>query len=219
MLEGDEALFSRPELRVERASYDVPTPSALVGVLSSVFWHLGIVYVIDKIYVYNPIQFTNIRRNEVKDKIRFSDVRAQMEGKKDDISIYASQDRTQRASLLLKNVSYGIEAHFELDKDKMNPDGSPEKYYNILLRRLKKGQHFSQPCLGCREFPAKVTYMETLPPSTLQGTVDLGYMLYDLQYQTDKHGNSTDHATPRFYRPKMIDGVIDVQVYAKEILC
>lgn len=219
LLEGDYALFSRPEMKVERVSYDVPTPSALVGVLSSIFWHPGVKYVIDKIYVYNPIQFTNIRRNEVKEKLKYTDVKAQIEGKKSDISIYTSQERSQRASLLLTKVSYGVEAHFELVKAEMNPDGTPEKYYNILLRRLKKGQHFTQPCLGCREFPANVTYVEELPASQLEGTVDLGFMLYDLQYQKDKAGNPTDNADPRFYRPTMINGVIDVATYGKELLC
>lgn len=215
-ISGDFALFSRPEMKVERVSYDVPTPSAIVGLLSNIYWHPGVVYVIDKIYVYNDIKFTNIRRNELNDKLSYTDVKSQMKGTKSDISIYRGESISQRASLLLKDVSYGVEAHFVLNDEK-NEEMDEKKCYNILLRRLKKGQHFNQPCLGCREFPVKVEYIEgDLSPSELSGDVDLGFMLYDLQYHKDKNGNATNNADPRFYRPHMVDGVIDVAKYAKE---
>lgn len=212
---GDFALFSRPEMKVERVSYDVPTPSAMVGLLSNIYWHPGVVYIIDKIYVYNDIKFTNIRRNEVNDKLSYTAVKSQMKDENVDISLYRGDSISQRASLLLKDVSYGIEAHFILTDDK-NEDMDVKKCYNILLRRLKKGQYFNAPCLGCREFSAKVELVEELPESTLTGDIDLGFMLYDLQYYKDKNGNATNKADPRFYRPHMIDGVIDVTKYAKE---
>lgn len=221
IVSGDYALFSRPELKVERVSYDVPTPSAMVGLLSSIYWHPGVKYKIDEIRVYNEIQFLNLRKNEVNDKLSYADVQKKMKGTKSDISIYTSELRTQRANLLLKDVSYGIEAHFELTDEKME-DMDEKKCYNILLRRLKKGQYFTAPCLGCREFGAKVVYVEgKLPDSELEGDVDLGYMLYDLQYQKDENGKATDFAEPRFYRPHMVNGVIDVGKYSKEgdILC
>lgn len=220
-ISGDYALFSRPEMKVERVSYDVPTPSAMVGLLSNIYWHPGVKYVIDKIYVYNEIKFSNIRRNEVNEKLSYNDVKAQMKKTKSDISIYTSENITQRASLLLKDVSYGIEAHFELTDEK-SEDMNEKKCYNILLRRLNKGQYFNAPCLGCREFSAKVEYVDgDLPESSLIGDVDLGYMLYDLQYKKDENGNATDNADPRFYRPHMVNGVIDVGKYAGEedILC
>ncbi len=213
---GDFALFSRPEMKVEHVSYDVPTPSAIVGLISNIYWHPGILYVIDKIYVYNKVNFTNIKRNELNDKLSINAVKAQMKGTKSDISIYRKESVGQRSSLLLKDVSYGIEAHFILTGEAPE-DMDEKKCYNILLRRLKKGQNFNQPYLGCREFSAKVEYVEgDLPPSNLSGDVDLGFMLYDLQYHKDKKGNYTDNADPRFYRPHMIDGVIDVTKYAKE---
>lgn len=212
---GDFALFSRPEMKVERVSYDVPTPSAMVGLLSNIYWHPGVVYIIDKIYVYNDINFINIRRNEVNDKLSFQDVKSQFSGKKDDISIYTKENISQRASLILKDVSYGIEGHFILSNEK-NEDMDEKKCYNILLRRLKKGQNFNQPCLGCREFPAKVEYVSELEESSIVGDIDLGFMLYDLQYKKDKNGKSTDSANPRFYRPHMVNGIIDVEKYAKE---
>lgn len=218
MVSGDFALFTRPEMKVERVSYDVPTPSALVGLVSGIYWHKGVKYIIDKIIVYNPIKFINIRRNEVSEKLSKQAVLQQMKGTRDDISLYTKEKISQRASLLLKDVCYGIEFHFELTDEK-EETMTEEKCYNILLRRLRKGQHFNQPCLGCREFSAKVELAESLEDSTLKGDVDLGYMLYDLVYSKDKDGNPLNDAAPRFYRPHMIDGVIDVASYRKELLC
>lgn len=217
IIKGDYALFSRPEMKVERVSYDVPTPSALTGLISSVYWHPGVKYVIDRIIVYKEINFVNIRRNELNDKISPQSVTAQMKGE-GDATVFCSEQRAQRASMLLKDVEYGIEFHFVLT-GKRDADMTEEKCYNILLRRLKKGQHFNQPCLGCREFPAEVFLVDELPESTLSGSVDLGFMLYDLQYEKEKDGKPTDKALPRFYRPHMKDGVIDVAIYAKEFVC
>lgn len=217
IIKGDYALFSRPEMKVERVSYDVPTPSALAGLISSIYWHPGVKYVIDKIIVYKEINFVNIRRNELSDKLSPKKIGAQMSGK-GDASIFCSEKLTQRASMLLKDVEYGVEFHFELTEEK-DADMTEEKCYNILLRRLKRGQHFNQPCLGCREFPAEVRLVDALPASALRGDAELGFMLYDLQYEKDKKGKPTDRATPRFYRPHMKDGVIDVAAYAKEIVC
>lgn len=218
IVEGDYALFSRPEMKVERVSYDVPTPSALVGLISGIYWHPGVRYIIDRIHVLKPIHFVNIRRNEVSEKLLPSAVKRQMDGLNGDISIYTKECISQRASLLLKDVRYGVEVHFELTDEK-DEEQSPEKCYNILLRRLRKGQHFAQPCLGCREFPARVALTEEIPQSPITGDIDLGYMLYDLQYKKDKDGNCLDSADPRFYRPHMVNGVIDVAKYAEDLLC
>lgn len=216
-VKGDHALFTRPEFGVERVSYDVPTPSALVGLISSIYWHPGVKYIIDEIRIYNPVKFMNIRRNEVSDKISLSDVSKKMKGKTGDIEFYTKEHISQRATLLLKDVSYGVRAHFELT-DEREAEQSEEKVYAILLRRLKKGQFFSQPFLGCREFPAKVEWVESLPESTLDYTADIGYMLYDLQYRKSADGKALDSAEPRFYRPRVENGVIDVQKWAKETL-
>lgn len=216
-IKGEYALFSRPEMKVERVSYDVPTPSALVGLISAIFWHPGVKYVIDKIYVYRQPDLVNIRRNELSEKISLASVKKQMNGG-GDASVTSQELRTQRASLLLKDVEYGVEFHFVLTEER-DETMTDEKCYNILLRRLRKGQFFHKPCLGCREFPADVSLEEALPPSELRGDVDLGYMLYDLQFKKNKDGTPCDSAEPRFYRPRMIDGVIDVGAYAKEIVC
>jgi CRISPR-associated protein Cas5d len=214
IVKGDYALFTRPEFAVERVSYDVPTPSALVGLISSVYWHPGIKYVIDEIRIYNPVNFVNIRRNEVSDKLPLKSVTDRIYGKAKDLSIYTKESISQRASLILKDVYYGVSAHFELTKEK-DEEQSEDKVYAILSRRLKKGQCFSQPFLGCREFPAKVEWVESLPKSTLDYNADLGYMLYDLQYAKDKNGKALDSAEPRFYRPHVENGVIDVQKWAE----
>ena len=141
MVEGDYACFTRPELKVERVSYDVPPPGALEGMLTSCYWKPSIKYTIDKIIVFNKIDFMNVRRNEVKEKVLLSAVKSQMNGKGGDPCIYTSESRSQRASMILKNVKYGIEFHFELTGLKIEREEDAEKkHYNIIKRRLEKGQ-------------------------------------------------------------------------------
>ena len=156
IVEGDYACFTRPELKVERVSYDVPTPGALEGMLKSIYWKPAIRYVIDKIIVFQEIDYANVRRNEVKDKVLLSAVKSQMKGKGGDPCVYTSESHSQRAAMVLKNVKYGVEFHFELTglKNDKEEDGE-NKHYNIIKRRLEKGQYFRTPCLGCSEFPVK----------------------------------------------------------------
>lgn len=229
VLEGDYACFTRPELKVERVSYDVPTPGALEGLLKAVYWKPAIRYVIDTIIVFQPIDFINIRRNEVKDKVSYNTVRGQMNGKGGDPCIYTSENRSQRASMVLKNVKYGVEFHFELTglKDEQEEDGE-NKHFNIIKRRLEKGQYFRTPCLGCSEFPIKRMELVQdfdlgLISSTVleMGDVDLGYMSYKVQFADESRPVNGDWENPKFsdkastvyYRPHMINGVIDVRKY------
>ena len=137
IVEGDYACFTRPELKVERVSYDVPTPGALEGMLKSIYWKPAIRYVIDKIIVFHEIDFVNIRRNEVKDKILYSSVKNQMNGKGSNPCLFTSESRSQRASMVLKNVKYGVEFHFELTglRDEKEENGE-NKHFNIIKRRL-----------------------------------------------------------------------------------
>ena len=137
MVEGDYACFTRPEFKVERVSYDVPTPGALEGMLKSIYWKPAIRYVIDKIIVFQPIEFANVRRNEVKNKVLYSDIKKQMTGKGGDPCIYTSENRSQRASMLLKNVKYGVEFHFEMTGLRSEEDDTESKHFNILKRRLE----------------------------------------------------------------------------------
>ena len=152
---GEYGLFSRPELKVERVSYDVITPSAARGIMESIFWHPGLRYVIDKIYVLSNIQYANIRRNEVKSKILSSKVKTAMQsGRIDDLYINTKEDIVQRAALVLKNPHYVIESHFDMT-DKANASDNPGKFQDIIKRRISKGQCFHTPYFGCREFPVK----------------------------------------------------------------
>jgi CRISPR-associated protein Cas5d len=227
LIEGDRACFTRPEMKVERVSYDVPTPSALEGLIKSVYWKPAIRYCIDKIVVFRPIRFMNVRRNEVKNKA------ACHIGK--DNSLYTDECRSQRATMMLKDVKYGVEFHFEMTGLKSDHEDELEaKHYNILKRRLENGQYFRTPCLGCSEFPVRsMRLVNELPLAEISseirslGDVDLGYMLYDLQF-TDggkplngdwDHPQFSDRAEARYYRPHMIGGIIDVAHYKEAILC
>jgi CRISPR-associated protein Cas5d len=203
---GEYALFTRPEMKVERVSYDVITPSAARGIIEAIYWKPAIRWVIDKIHVLREIEFTNIRRNEVSEKISESEARRRMNGANEPFYLSATDYRQQRAAMVLKNVDYIIEAHFDLT-DKAGTTDTVEKHYNIILRRLRKGQYFSAPCLGTREFGAKVEIIEggNLPKSPLTGERDLGWMLYDLDFS-----NSQD-IQPQFFKAELRDGMLDLR--------
>lgn len=201
---GPYALFTRPEMKVERVSYDVMTPSAARGIIESVYWKPAIRWVIDKIHVLNPIEFTNVRRNEVSEKTSESEARSRMNGSRKAFYLSAVDARQQRASMVLKNVDYVIEAHFILT-DKAGPEDTVEKHYNIVLRRLRKGQHFSAPSLGTREFGAAVELIEDGPlPVSPLGDRELGWMLYDLDF------SDPADIKPMFFKAEMLAGVIDL---------
>lgn len=156
LISGDYACFTRPETKMERVSYEVPTPSAIEGMLKAIYWKPAIRYVIDKIVVINPIKYTNIRRNEVKEKISYSKVKSAMNGNLSSPTLYTKENISQRSAMILKDVKYAIEFHFELTGiQSEHDDECQEKHYKILLRRLKNGQFFKCPYLGCREFPVK----------------------------------------------------------------
>ncbi|HVI40768.1 MAG TPA: type I-C CRISPR-associated protein Cas5c [Anaerovoracaceae bacterium] len=202
---GDWALFSRPEMKVERVSYDLITPAAARGLIEAIYFKPAIKWYIDRIQICNPIKFTNIRRNEVKSKLLASNAKAAMEGKGTVNPIYTTSDIQQRASLLLKDVRYIIEAHFELTEMAGESD-TVEKHYNIALRRLRNGQCFHQPYFGCREFPASFKLYESEQEERLNHeNRDLGYMLYDMDF------SDTNDIKPMFFRAVMKDGIIDLK--------
>lgn len=200
---GDYALFTRPEMKVERVSYDVPTPSAARGMLEAVYFHPGLKWRIDRIYVMSPIRFTNLRRNEVKSKVSASNVRSAMQGNPKPLYIATSQDIQQRASMMLRDVHYVIEAHFDMT-DAANPSDNPGKFQDIIKRRLRKGQAYMQPYLGCRECTANFRLWEGETVDTIPETRDLGWMLYDMDY------SDPENITPMFFRAQMVNGIIDV---------
>ena len=216
---GDMACFTRPELKVERVSYDVITPSAARAIFEAIFWKPAIHWQITKIEVLNPIKWTSVRRNEVGAVASKS-------------VIYIEDKRQQKNSLLLKDVRYRIWAKMEyrpvakrkaegnLFAHEPGKDENPMKYYQMFERRASKGQCFNQPYLGTREFSASFRWVdaeaEQRQPAISEeqgGTKDLGIMLYDMDY-TD-----TKSPQPMFYRPQMNEGVIIVPpINSEEIL-
>lgn len=199
---GDYGLFSRPEMKVERVSYDVMTPSAARAILDSIYFKPEIKWVIDSITVLNPISFQSIMRNEILGKISMHKVKSVYQGNVDKGLYQSTKDVVQRNALILKNVAYVITAHFELVKPQSERN-CPKKHFNIIKRRLRNGQCFQRPYLGCREFSAHFEESNGQEKSFYEGTEkDLGYMLWDIDYENDKQ--------PLFFRPVMKNGTYSV---------
>ena len=204
LVSGDFACFTRPEMKVERVSYDVMTPSAARGILEAIHWKPAIQWVVDVIHVLKPIRFHSIRRNEVGHKAPVSSIRKAMNsGEIDELVLLVDEDRQQRAATILVDVAYVIEARFEMTR-KAGPSDTEGKHLDLFNRRARKGQCFHQPCLGTREFPARFRLIERgeALPSAITETRDLGFMLYDI-----------DHAAARsslFFRASLHNGVLRV---------
>ena len=206
---GPYALFSRPETKVERVSYDVMTPSAARGLLEAILWHPGMRWHVDSIRVLNPIRFTGVRRNEVKSKANGNALRAMMNGGAQ-AGINCRREIMQRASMVLRDVHYVIEAYFELT-DKAAESDNQGKFCDIMRRRLEKGQCYHQPCFGCREFPAAFECLDGDAPQTglppADRDKDLGLMLHDIDFARDM--------TPRFFRARLQNGILTVPPFAE----
>jgi CRISPR-associated protein Cas5d len=204
---GERACFTRPEMKVERVSYDVITPSAARGILEAIHWKPAIRWVVDSIQVLKPVRFESIRRNEVGGKLSAASVtKAIKAGRTDGLHAIVEDDRQQRAATILREVAYVIGAHFELT-DRAGADDSVGKHLDIFNRRARKGQCFQAPCLGTREFPASFQLLEEndehpLPHASLAAPRDLGWMLHDFDF--------ADGMSPRFFRAQMVDGLIAV---------
>ncbi|WP_019703286.1 type I-C CRISPR-associated protein Cas5c [Paracidovorax oryzae] len=210
---GERACFTRPEMKVERVSYDALTPSAARGILEAIHWKPAIRWTIDRIHVLNPIRFESIRRNEVGSKISPASVtKAMKAGTPAGLANHVDEDRQQRAATILRDVAYVIEAHFELTA-KAGPDDSVGKHLDIFNRRARKGQCFQQPCMGVREFPASFELLEDgapIPPvhDSLIEPRDLGWTLHDIDFDRGM--------APRFFRAQMVAGVIEVPPWQSE---
>lgn len=210
---GDRALFTRPEMKAERVSYDVITPSAARGILEAIHWKPAIRWVVDALLVLKPIRFESIRRNEIGNKLSAESVRRAIRaGRAGDLVSYVEDDRQQRASTLLRDVGYVISAHFELT-DQAGPDDNVGKHLDIFNRRARRGQCFQAPCLGTREFPASFALVDEAnqmptPDPAMAGDRDLGWMLHDLDFSAG--------ATPHFFRARMVDGLIEVPPFGGE---
>lgn len=222
---GDYASFNRPEMKVERVSYEVMTPSAARGILEAIYWKPQMRWVVDAIHVLRPIRLTSLRRNEIAVKISTQLVERAMKGGAGDLGIDVGNPRirAQRAAIILRDVRYGIEAHVEV----LEPDRTPgsgngnslAKHLEMFRRRASRGQCFHHPYLGTREFPAEWALVESFGacPEELRGERDLGLMLHDILFEPDPKGKVVEShrgircsATPRFFLARMLDGVIGV---------
>lgn len=197
---GGYACFTRPEMKVERVSYDVMTPSAARGILEAIYWKPSITWVVDRIHVLNPIRFDNIRRNELGSKLALGTVNKAIKDGRYPVEVFIEDDRQQRAAMVLRDVVYAVEAHFIFSSTE---DNNPAKHKDIFERRAAKGQCFQQPYLGCREFPAFFEPITgEIPPSTLSGETDLGWTLHDMDFKKNNEA--------KFFRAIMRNGVIDI---------
>ena len=202
---GPYGLFTRPEMKTERVSYDVLTPSAARGILEAIHWRPAIRWVVHRIHVLRPIRFETLLRNEVGSKLPTRSAQAAMrKGLTDGLHLLVEDVRQQRSAIVLREVGYVIEAHVKLTGKA--PEDTVSKHESMFRRRAKRGQCFHRPCLGTREFAADFELAAGAVPSKLpasQRDRDLGWMLHDLDY-------SADPPTPRFFRAQMCDGVIEV---------
>lgn len=207
---GERACFTRPEMKVERVSYDVMTPSAARGILEAVHWKPAIRWIVDRIHVLKPIRFQSFRRNEVGAKASAANAaRAMTSGSTTGLGLEVEDNRQQRATTLLTNVAYVIEAHFELTE---RAGGDTEaKHLSMFNRRAETGQCFHRPCLGTREFAADFELLPqgaALPGSDLppeQRDRDLGWMLHDLDF------TNPANVASQFFRARLQNGVLDVR--------
>jgi CRISPR-associated protein Cas5d len=191
-------------MKAERVSYDVITPSAARGILEAVYWKPAIQWIVERIYVLNPIRFDTIRRNELESKMSVKTVMQAAKGAKIPLGAFVEEIRQQRASLVLRDVAYIIEASFAMTP-KAGSGDNPGKVLDTFRRRVATGQCFHRPYMGCREFPVMFDAPPQETPAvddSLSGERDLGYMLHDIDFE---HG-----MTPHFFHPVMRDGVIEV---------
>lgn len=212
---GDYACFTRPELKAERMSYEVMTPSAARGILTAIYWKPEMRWVVDRIHVLSPIRFTQVRRNEVGNIMTLPS-KAVMEGKKTaTLGMYIEDCRQQRASMILRDVNYVIDAHVEVVQVQEGVN-SIAKHLEMFKRRARQGQCFHQPYFGTREFPVSFELVESpdkmppchLPPEQLNR--NLGLMLHDMVYTEEINENKINTITPSFFLAEIKNGIVHV---------
>lgn len=222
---GDLACFTRPEMKVERVSYDVMTPSSARAVFESILWKPAICWRIEKIEVLKPIRWITVRRNEIGAIISMRNVREAINKGAGSLGLNIEDERQQRAGLFLRDVAYRIHAHFELQLD-AGENNTPAKFLDMFERRAEKGQCVNQPYLGCREFACdfRLVGMENEPVNCetlndvekrnlgFENQRDLGWMLFDMDYS-----NAVD-PQPKFFRARLENGVLHVPSWnSKEV--
>ena len=202
---GENACFTRPEMKVERVSYEVMTPSAARGILEAILWKPAIKWNILQIDVLNPIQWESVRRNEVGKKATKPSAAALRGEEVAPMGLFVEKERQQRAGLFLRDVSYVIHSEFEMT-EKAGEGDTVTKFTEMFIRRALNGQCFHRPYFGCREFPVDFEFIpkDADPLPTLGISKDLGWMLYDMDY-------SGKEPMPQFFHAEMVDGIIDLR--------
>ncbi len=202
---GPLACFTRPELKVERVSYEVMTPSAARGLLEAVLWKPGMRWQVERIHVLAPIRYASFRRNEVATKAPRPSAALVNEGGIPPV-YWADDNRAQRSTTALREVDYRIDARIQLT-DKAGPEDNSVKFVEMFRRRVERGQHFHQPYFGCREFAAEVLpVLEDAHP--IEESRDLGIMLWDIDYSSKKR-------SPVFFRAALENGILLVPATAE----
>ncbi|MBS0170144.1 MAG: type I-C CRISPR-associated protein Cas5 [Nitrospira sp.] len=231
---GDFACFTRPEMKVERVSYDVMTPSAARAIFEAIIWKPALQWRVTRIEVLKPIRWISVRRNEVGAIASTRNVQTAMGSGSGDLGFYVEDERQQRAGLFLRDVAYRLHAYFELrdpsfhkphfphlSKATVNrgeedlcamPDNNAVKFLSMFERRASRGQCVNQPYLGCREFACSFRLVEDMreEPQPIEETRDLGWMLYDLDYSVSAHPK------PRFFPARMVNGAVVVPAWESE---
>jgi CRISPR-associated protein Cas5d len=205
---GDFACFTRPEMKVERVSYDVMTPSSARAVFESILWKPAIRWHVEKIEVLKPIRWVSIRRNEVGAVVSVRNAQEAMNKGSGSLGLNIEDERQQRAGLFLRDVTYRIHAHFELLPN-AGENNTMGKFLDMFERRAEKGQCVNQPYLGCREFACDFRLIDTAQPQVapIAETRDLGWMLHDLDY------TKPADPQPRFFRAALENGVLRIPAW------
>ena len=213
-VKGDYACFTRPEMKVERVSYDLITPSAARAVFESILWKPGLRWRLLRIEVLKPLRWISVRRNEVGAVASSRNALVAMGKQRGEVALYIEDERQQRASLLLRDVAYRL--HADLEMVCAEARSNPGKYLSMFERRAKQGQCVNQPYLGCREFAAEFRLVDlvqaggewraadTEPAACQEMTSELGWMLYDMDFQ------DAENIKPQFFRAKLEQGVMDL---------
>ncbi len=207
---GPFACFTRPEMKVERVSYDVMTPSAARSIFESILWKPQVRWRVQRIEVLKPIRWINLRRNEVSAVVSTRNVQQAMATGSGTLGLYIEDERQQRAGYFLRDVAYRIHADLSLAAGCNEP---LVKYTEMFTRRASKGQCVNQPYLGCREFAADVRLVtgDTPPAKPIADTRDLGWMLHDMDF------SHPADPQPRFFRAQMTEGVIEVPPFEEAV--
>jgi CRISPR-associated protein Cas5d len=198
-------------MKVERVSYDVITPSAARACFEAILWKPAIRWHVRKVEVLKPINWINLRRNEVGAVISTSNVKSAMKGNDSILGLNIEDERQQRAGLFLRDVAYRVHADLEFISAKESGSNA-NKYYEMFERRASRGQCVNQPYLGCREFAGYFRLIESIQdePPPIAESRELGFMLHDLDF------SNPNDPTPRFFRAQLKNGIVEIPLWNSE---